>query len=410
LTLFHFKHSVDGWSTRSNMQTLLWLNLIPTALLQWLFLGFCLATAFQLLFYVLVIFRGWHTLFQKNSQAHTTVETPVEIFPPVSLIVCARNEAVNLEKHLPLLLNQHDPGEWELIVVDDASEDDSVALLHGFQTRYKNLRVLRIKEKKASGKKDAMHLGIASARFEHLVFTDADCAPTSPEWLLEMVRCFTRPEIDIVLGFAPLNPREGLLGRWAAFETTHTALLFAGCAAAGLPYMGVGRNMAWKKPVFERSGGFSSHAHLSSGDDDLLVNSQANAQNTAICMSSKAFMYSEPPKDWSNWFRQKRRQLGASGQYRIWHKMMLGAIAGAQVFHYFFGFLLLISGYLPALVLVGCLIRLCLLSLVYRRAFRHLHAGYLLVWLPLLDFMQACYNGLIVPYSLLVKSDITRWK
>lgn len=388
-----------------------WLNIIPTALLPWLFAGFCLATAFQLLFYVLVIFRGWQKLFRKNGLPYPDTGAQMENPPAVSLIVCARNEVRNLEKHLPLLLAQQYPGNWELIVVDDASEDGSTALLYDFQTRFKNLRVLKVQEKHAPGKKYALDKGITAASYEQLVFTDADCAPTSTAWLTEMVGSLNAHSgIDISLGFAPVYPRAGLLGRWSAFETTYTALLYAGCAAIGLPYMGVGRNMAWKKPVFERAGGFSNHAQLSSGDDDLLVNGQANAKNIAICRSQKAFMYSESPPDWSTWFRQKRRQLSASGFYRLGHKLMLGALAGAQVFHYFFGFLLLISGYLPVLVLGGYLIRICLLGLVFAPAFRHLQATYLLIRLPLLDFLQACYNGLLVPYTLAIKPDIKHWK
>ncbi|MEI6408116.1 MAG: glycosyltransferase [Bacteroidota bacterium] len=390
------------------MEDFVWLNLIPTTILPWLFVGFCLATVCQLLFYGWVVFRGWQKLFHPHPYPSALPQT--ERFSPVSLILCARNEALNLEKHLPLLLNQNYPGEWELIVVDDASEDTSAAVLLDFQTRFKNLRIIRIYEKKAPGKKAAMKLGIESARSAQLVFTDADCAPSSADWLLEMVRCFTRPEIEMVLGFAPLYAHTNLLGRWTSFEATHTALLFAGCAASGLPYMGVGRNMAWKKPVFERAGGFSNHAQLVSGDDDLLINSQANVQNTVVCMSTQAFMYSQPPKDWRTWFRQKHRQLGASGHYRIWHKLMLGAVSGTQVFHYFFGFLLIISGYLPLLILSVYFLRICLLYMIYRPIFRHLQANSLLIWLPALDFMQACYNGLIVPYSLVLKPNVTHWK
>lgn len=89
---------------------------------------------------------------------------------------------------------------------------------------------------------------------------------------------------------------------------------------------------------------------------------------------------------------------------------MLGAVAGAQVFHYFLGFLLFISGYLPGFIMGGYLLRLGLLILISRPVFKHLQAGYLGIQLPLLDFMQACYNGLVVPYSLLTKFDIKNWK
>ncbi len=330
---------------------------------------------------------------------------------PVSIVICARDEAENLCRHLPLWLSQAYAGDWELLVVDDASEDATPEVLAFFQQNNTRLRVLRLAEKKSLGKKVALAQGIAAARYEHLVLTDADCAPAGPHWLAHMAGCLAEtPDTEIALGYAPLSARSGLLNSWARFETAYTALQYFAFARIGMPYMGVGRNLAWKKSLFQQAGGFVRHADLPSGDDDLLVNAVAKPGRVALCLTPASFVYSAAKTTWAAWLRQKQRQLGTGLRYRRTHQVVLGAVAAAQTLHYFFALLLLLAGYHPVLVLAIWLLRLGLVGLVLRRVLRGFEERELLMWVPVLDILLAIYYAGFVPWVFLSTGRSVRWK
>lgn len=332
-------------------------------------------------------------------------------WPALSVLVCARNEAENLQRHLPAVLAQDYP-LFEVVVADDDSSDATPQVLKALQARYPHLRTIRLGPKTSPGKKAALSAAIAEARHGWLVFTDADCRPASPQWLRCMARCMLpghghAPEI--VLGYGPLTPAPGMLNRWARFETVYTALQYGGFALAGLPYMGVGRNLAWQKPLFARAGGFSAHADLASGDDDLLVNAVATRHNTVLCFAPEAFAYSPAPLDWAGWMRQKRRHLSAGVRYRTLHRVLLFTAAGSHVLHYaMLGVAALQGTFLLALTCWA--VRMALAATVFARIARHLKAGDLRFWFPLLDAGMALYWGVFTPFALLFGHRHKRWR
>ncbi len=384
---------------------------------------------------------------KNGNSLHKTVSEPV----PVSMVICAHNEAENLRQHLPLWLAQDYAGDWELLVVDDASEDETAAVLAFFQEKHARLRVLRVAEKTSPGKKAALAQGIAAAHYEHLVLTDADCAPVSVHWLALMAEALTaQPATEIVLGYAPLYARPGLLNSWARFETAYTALQYFAFAQAGMPYMGVGRNLAWKRRLFEQAGGFVGHADLPSGDDDLLVNAVAQPGRVALCLHSDAFVYSTAKTTWTAWFRQKQRQLGSGLRYRRTHQVALGVVAASHTFHYFFGGLMIMitiitiiiimtitipipiglrpmllmtglqpwlvaglrptTGVLAGMVLAVWLLRLVVVLLVWKRVFRGFQERALLVWVPLLDLLLSIYYASFVLFTFVRGRKGVDWK
>jgi glycosyltransferase involved in cell wall biosynthesis len=381
--------------------------------------------------------------------------------PPVSVIICARNEAHNLRKNLPAVLAQQYP-LVEVLVVDDDSGDDTGAVLSAFQTNYAHLRVLRLSPKTSPGKKYALAQGIEAARYEHLVFTDADCAPASVRWLEHLAGgfwCVSTPPpspppngrglhaqvsqnstwdqaplpfgggdgggvethsvptpqatpqspIEIVLGYAPYRPGPGLLNRWIRFETIFTAMQYFSFTLVGRPYMGVGRNLAWHKSLFQRVGGFAAHAHVPSGDDDLLVNAAAHAENTALCLAPEAFVYSDAESTWADWFRQKQRHLGAGRFYRREHQIALGLLTLTQVLHYFLLFVLLFSGFGTVSVILF-VVRLTISAGFFRKILRQFRDEPLLVWFPLLDALLAIYFAVLVPLILIRSNHLISWK
>jgi cellulose synthase/poly-beta-1,6-N-acetylglucosamine synthase-like glycosyltransferase len=267
------------------------------------------------------------------------------ISQPVSVIVCARNESSNLRKNLPALLDQDYP-DFELIVVNDCSWDDTGEVLEEFARQYPRLKVVTIveQERYSHGKKFAVTLGIKAAKNEWLLFTDADCRPASRQWISSMEAGFLQP-YEIVLGYGAYEKGGGLLNRLIRFDTALIAMQYFACAISGNAYMGVGRNLAYRKSLFFRNKGFAKHNHLPSGDDDLLVNETATAKNVTVRYTPESFTYSAPRKTLSGWISQKGRHLTTSKYYRTAHRYLLGGFATANLLFFTSAILLLSAGW-----------------------------------------------------------------
>ena len=257
--------------------------------------------------------------------------------PGVSVIVCARNEEANIRDYLQSLMTQDYP-TYEVIVVNDGSVDHSRELLEYWEKRYSNLRLTFVPQgaKVGSTKKLAITLGAKAAQYDYLLLTDADCRPESTHWIAEMMQGFrgqpmangqqptaNSQPIDIVLGFGAYFCKRSLLNRLIQFDTLFVGLQYLGMAASGYPYMGVGRNLAYSKRLFFAHGGFRGLMDQRAGDDDLLVNREATAQNTAVVCTPESLTWSVPKLTWREWFRQKRRHLSVSHDYRTATKCRL---------------------------------------------------------------------------------------
>jgi len=244
--------------------------------------------------------------------------------PPVSVIIAARNESENLYEHLPSILNQDYPG-FEVIVVNNQSIDDSSYLLAALQRQHPNLKVIEVARSQhiKPGKKLPLTLGIKAAKNELLLFTDADCQPNGNQWLKSMTSHFTVKQ-ELVLGFGPYYQERGFLNRWIRFDTTWTGMNYFSFALAGMPYMGVGRNLGYTKTLFQRVNGFRSHYAIPSGDDDLFVQEAAAKRNYSINLDPESFCYSKPHQTWQGWLRQKSRHFSTSDHYKLIKKALLG--------------------------------------------------------------------------------------
>jgi glycosyltransferase involved in cell wall biosynthesis len=254
---------------------------------------------------------------------------------PVSVIICERNEAENLVKNLPGILVQDYRTTHEVIVVNDNSTDESKYILEEFQRSFKNLTVIPLKQeaKGIPGKKFPLSIGIKSSKHEIVLLTDADCIPSSEHWIKKMQDGY-RPGIEIVLGYGAYKKYPGLLNKLIRFETFHTALQYFSCALAGKPYMGVGRNLSYRKNSFIRNKGFSTINHIPSGDDDLFINMIADKNNTAIVIDKDAHTISEPHTSWNSWMQQKNRHYTTAKFYKSSHKFLLSLYALLQTLIY----------------------------------------------------------------------------
>nr|WP_253930917.1 glycosyltransferase [Lewinella sp. W8] len=241
--------------------------------------------------------------------------------PPVSIIVCFRNEAQHLEACLSAILRQAHP-DFEILAVDDNSTDDSAAIVRRLARADARLRYLPAGPTRP-GKKDALSRGIRAARHERVLLTDADCLPATDQWATHMAGALGETT-ELALGVSLYRKTGGgLLHHWQTFESVYVALQYLGFARMGVPYMGVGRNLAYRKSLFERAGGFARHADLPGGDDDLLVNQMARADRTATVTDASAWTWSLPKTSWRAYWRQKRRHQSAGHRYRPEHQLLL---------------------------------------------------------------------------------------
>ncbi len=239
----------------------------------------------------------------------------------ISVIIAAKNEAHNLKKHLAAVLNQNYP-LFEVIVVNDNSSDDSLSVLKAFKEKYASLKIINL-HNDFSSKKNALSEGINHSTYDTLCFTDADCFPKSTQWLSTM-KNYISDQTPIVLGYSPYNKQAGLLNKLIRFETLQTAINYFGFANLNKPYMGVGRNLMYKKEVFKRLNGFNSHLDILSGDDDLFINSAIKHHNVGLCLDEKSFVVSEPKTSSSSWYNQKKRHYSTSYHYQWKHQFVLG--------------------------------------------------------------------------------------
>jgi biofilm PGA synthesis N-glycosyltransferase PgaC len=327
---------------------------------------------------------------------------------PLSVVICARNEAENLKQYLPLVLEQDYP-DFEVVVVNDRSWDGTEDLLKDFSKQYKHLKIVTVLEGERfiAGKKFAATMGIKAAKNEWLVFTDADCFPASSKWLYGMQQP-EHEETEILLGYSPYLKKRGLLNALIRFETFFTAVNYLSFAIKGMPYMGVGRNMAYKKSLFFKNKGFAAHMHIPSGDDDLFVNAHAHNGNTGICIHPDAQVWSEPNTSFGAYLRQKKRHFGAGKLYKPKHKFILSAQIIIQFLFYvtlvilmcFKSTLYLALGVLALSIVIRCFI--------YPRILKRLNYGDLKWWFPVLDmllFIFLVFNGIL---SIFVKK--VKWK
>ncbi len=365
-----------------------------------IFALFALSALVQV-FYYLYYYLAVH-LYQPS--------TPTGSKEPVSIIICARNEAENLSNFLPAILEQDYP-DYEVIVVNDCSEDNSYEVLGKYLKQYPRLRISNVNKdpKFAHNKKFAQFIGIKAAKNDILLFTDADCQPQSDKWLEGMSSHFNE-KISFVLGYGGYLNEKGVLNKYIRYDCMTIAMQYLGMAIKGNPYMGVGRNLAYRRTVFFSNKGFGSHNHIISGDDDLFVNSHATGSNTTVEFTISTHTRSVPHKNISDWIKQKKRHLTTGPYYKVRDKLVLVAEPISRTLFYSTLIVLLSFIFLWPFVLGLFLLRLLVQIIVLSLVQRKLNETRLLIFSLFFDIFSPVINIILFISNTGGGSAKNRWK
>jgi len=296
----------------------------------------------SLLFRLIFVYK-FHYKFHKHKVNHKTKEN---FFEAVSVIISAKNEADNLKKNLPIVLGQNYIN-YEVIVVDDYSTDDTLNILKEIQKKHPQLSIItKDNFEDRPGKKAALAFAIKKAKNDILLFTDADCYPNSKDWLKQMSKHFGHDSVEIVLGYAPyIINSNSLLDQFIQFETYKTALSYFGFALNNDAYMGVGRNLAYRKSSLKQIEGFKSHENIVSGDDDLTIIALANDTNVAIEYRKDSWCFSKPENTFKSYVNQKNRHVSTAKYYPQKIKVWLFLYAFFHLTFYLSSFYFLFFGF-----------------------------------------------------------------
>jgi glycosyltransferase involved in cell wall biosynthesis len=374
------------------------LSLTPGSLTFYLFVVFIFTFLVQQAFYWILFAR---LAFFKNNP----------LIPGkggISVVICARNEHDHLKENLPFILAQDYP-DFEVVVVNWASEDDSSFLLARMNEEFPNLKIVEIKENLNffSGKKFPLSIGIKSAKNDMIVVTNADCRPVGRNWLSLMRSGFTASS-EVVLGYGAYEKKEGFMNKLVRFDAAQIAFRYLSCALSGIPYMGVGRNMAYLKSLFFENKGFISHYRIASGDDDLFINKVAKRNNTKIVLHPDSLTLSEPPKLFRLWMIQKKRQLSTLRFYRSGHRLLFGLYSMSIFLFYLLFLVLLIMDYNTVLLLPLFITRLIAQIIIFYQCMTRLDERDLIWFVPFFEITMIFVYSMAFMSNLFSKRN--KWK
>ena len=235
---------------------------------------------------------------------------------PVSVVVCARDAYHHLVELIPALLSQDYP-QFEVVVVNDCSDDETEEYLKDLERHETRVKPVQLRQHLNffNGKKYPLSLGIKSASHDLMVLTDADCRPTSNQWLRSVVGCYGKGT-EVVVGYAPTENKGGFLNLLVRFNAVQRAMMYLSAALAGKPYMGVGKNLSYRQSLFFRNKGFTSHYGMPEGDDDLFVSQVANKRNTSVQIDPDNTVVDASPSSFGQWARLQTRRYSTIAHHR----------------------------------------------------------------------------------------------
>lgn len=354
------------------------------------------------LFMVLTLY--YLIVYAKPLFSKTTDTTPHAPTPPISVILYAKNDAENLKKHLPTILKQNYP-TFQVIVVNDGSNDDTEDVLKIFQNQYKNLYYTYIPSdaRYMSRRKLALTLGAKAAKYELLLFTETNCQPISEHWLTSIAESYT-PETNIILGFCRYPNHKGFSHKMIAYDNLLSGLRYLAAALLHHPYTGNGRNLSYRKDLFFKHKGYYKSLNLHAGDDDLFVNEATDNKNTKAIFIKDSLTEMDPVLRFNSWKAIKASRAMTQSLY----KGSMPILFHIESYCFFlFQVVSAISMYLAlttnnyllfVIVLLLYLTRFIIKAIVFNKSAKMLQQKPNVGWLLLLEFIHPLFNCYIKIY------------
>lgn len=381
-----------------------------------LLISFLFITIYYLFFFLKIVFhKKNHIVIEEKNNSNLKIDNN-----GLSIIICAKNELENLKQNLPNILNQKQLSvkkngslinfKSEIIVVNDQSTDGSFYYLEEMEKQYDCLKIVNIDQSinHHEGKKFALTLGIKTAKYENLLMTDADCNPNSNNWSNIIFNCFVsgKNNFDVILGYSPYKKQKGILNKLIRFDAFNVAQQYLSYALSNFTYMGVGRNLAYKKKIFFENKGFASHIHIPSGDDDLFIQEITTNKDLKIGVefSKDTHMVSEVTNSWKDWIFQKRRHVSTSSLYKIKFKILLSIYPLSQIFFLISLIFAIFLKLNPVLIYSILFLKLLISYIINYKSMRRLDVGDLYWIHPLYELFHLFIQANFVFLSIFRKT------
>ena len=301
------------------------------------YLAVFLATGYVLL---IVCYRFFWTGAPKIKSAYVAdSETKL---PFISIIVPARNEEANIGVLLSSLQNQtYRQSLFEIIVVDDFSEDNTASIVKSFSggnVHYVSLKDTIGNVALNSYKKKAIETGISIAKGELIVTTDADCE-AGEKWLQTIAHFYAKNKADMIVMPVVMSKEKTFLQLFQQLDFMSLQGITGGVISRGLYQMCNGANLAYTKSVFNRVNGFKGIDNIASGDDMLLLQKIAKDKNNKIeyLKAKEVIIKTAPVENLYTFLQQRIRWAGKAGQYL--DNRLFPVLLGVYGFNFMLAFL-----------------------------------------------------------------------
>lgn len=353
---------------------------------------------FQILYYFIVY--GRVAFFKDNK---LTTDEKQKYIPSVSVVMCVKDDAYNLEKKLPIILEQEYPN-FEVVVVNDASKDETEYVLRVLQEIYPNLNVVNLYNNVNGflGKKYPLSLGIKSAKNEIILLTESDTMPLNYNWITTMVKGFKQKK-DIVLGFTNFEQKPTFLNTLMHYENLTSAMNYLGNAILNNPYMGQGRNMAYKREFFFETGGFISQYNISVGEDDLFINKNANSKNTSVIINKESINLASPKEKREEWVIQKKKHFKSMYHFKLKDKIISTLMPFATLLIYVLVALSIVFQFPWQYAILPLVLKYTFQIIVYYKSSKTLATKQVAFLSPLLEVLFLFINTTIRFFTLFTK-------
>lgn len=277
------------------------------------FYAFIVFTAIQIIYYL-----TFSSLFFKSKKTNK-----INTKPPISLLIFVKNSAAYLEKNLTYFLNQDYP-EFEILLIDNCSSDDTDEVLEKIKTKHKKVRIINVENNESfwANKKYTYTLAIKAAKYNHLLFSEIIAKPISKNWILEMSNQISDKK-SLVLGYTKHNTSKGFMNLLIRFNDVLDALKAFTFTKFNTPFRASAYNFSFTKDNFFRVNGFIKHIKINYGKDDLFLRDAYFKKNTSFSIDEDSFVEITKEKTFKDWFSAQKRNSFLQNHYKLNHQILL---------------------------------------------------------------------------------------